>query len=685
MLSANRKNIPKKTSADEKQIPSEKKNLGKNKRFKYFSEYHEKALKEIQDYIQANKDSSKLILPSAVEDMARGLSDLLDEYTIKFLDNDIKRYRKDPANKIDINKLSATEAIQELDKYYEKHKDLKYPAYDPLMSTLANNYKNKMILLIERLTQDIKLIHDGFNKKTESQLIVSHILQTGSDLHRQGGQVLIIEFSNNTDNSNLKIVYKPSSVEADAFITGDINRLSSLDKEYENCKSFVEVINHGLDSLEKRALPTYLIIPKKQFNDAHEVEDRYGYIEFISHSPWQAINCAEHLEKLIKENSPRVNHEIAGEIDRYYQQQFEEMLKTASADDTCNYVLRTSQEEEDFSFACGCLITVMTTLGIIDMHIENMIVSNKLPVLIDLESSFRIDAMTTIKSTLAFEINRGSFSHKSTTPKEFAQLYNISGLQTPAIEMIEKNRSYTVFQIKNNKAVPYALAQQTVLDGISVTLDIFKNQKELFDKWFQDIKGFDICVRYIPAKTSLFSEFREKIMDKLITDKKSLDEAVAEFKMDISDPSTMENDPLKEQFISIFHKNVVERVGIELSQGNIPAYFTSITSNQLYDFTNQLIPKVGSVEIEEPTSHLETKSDEESFFPIPCYTHIEQRFSSIVQNIDNEKQRLSQELQERTSHLQSLDSKEINKEAINADNQSKPDNDDDSRGCCKIM
>jgi hypothetical protein len=679
--------IQKDRTPHEKKINFEK-IIFDNKRSQYFLSHFEKAIREIEDFVYNNQNFSHLILPSALEDIATGLSTLLDEYTIKFLDHDIKQYRKNPSNNINEAALSAEEAIQELDKYYAKQNDLTsiYPAYDSLLSSLSNNYKNKIKLLINRLSTDIDLINRGFNKSaSHSQIKVSHISQTGSDLHRQGGQVLIIEFSLEINTSKFNIVYKPSSVEADTFITGNMEQLAILDEQYIDCKSFVELINPGLDSQGKKSLPTYLIVPKIQLNDDNEIIDRYGYIEFISHSPWETINCAAYLEKLVRETAPRDKREINGKVEKYYNQEFETMLVAASNDSSCNYILRNKNEEDDFSFACGCLITVMTTLGIIDMHVKNMIVSNKLPVLIDLESSFKIDTTPTIEKTLVFQANRGSFSHKSTAPKEYAHLYNISGLQAPTIDIIEKNRSYTIFQIKNNKPVPYTVNSKIMANGITITLDILKNKKDEFQKWFECVKRFNICVRHIPLSTTRFCELRELIFDNLITKKESLEATISKFQTIFSDPNNPVVTTPNDQGIfnnSICHESVIGRMLIELSQGNIPVYFTLIANNQLFDFTNQLIPKNCNIQ------NKDVKLYAEDFFTVSCYTHIFSRFMYIMENIEGEKERLITELEDSVKKLEKKDLSHANLDiqVIRDYHHEEPDgNNPHNLRCCQLM
>jgi hypothetical protein len=306
-----------------------------------------------------------------------------------------------------------------------------------------------------------------------------------------------------------------------------MEQLSILDEQYINCKSYIELINSELISQEKKPLPTYLIIPKKQLNDDKEVIDRYGYIEFISHSPWHTINCVDYLEKLVRETAPCDKREINGKVEKYYNQKFEIMLTAASNDSSCNYILRTKNEEDDFSFACGCLITVMTTLGIIDMHVENMIVSNKLPILIDLESSFKIDKASTIEKTLAFQVDRGSFSHKSTAPKEYAHLYNITGLQTPTIDMIEKNRSYTIFKIKDDKPIPYALDNHVMAHGISAALEIFKHKHKEFSatEYGADFDLFPFIMGQLDER------FKTKILFNLIASGKRFDDFAEAMKL----------------------------------------------------------------------------------------------------------------------------------------------------------
>jgi hypothetical protein len=329
-------------------------------------------------------------------------------------------------------------------------------------------------------------------------------------------------------------------------------------------------------------------------------------------------------------------------------------INNASLDPTCDYILRDQQEQLDYSYACGCLITMIITLGIVDMHVENMIVSNKLPVLIDLENCFYIDSHPAINKTLVFQHQRGSFSHKSTSPKQYSEIFDITGLQTPAIEIVEKNRSYTVYRIVDNKPIPYIIDATEAGRGIDSTLDILHNQSVEFDIWFKEIKERNLCVRYTPARTSEFKNQIDVFFDRyLIGGSNNVPNEIEEFKKIILEEGEQEigqavlQNPLFINNNAIYNTNSIDRYMDEILGGNVPIYFTLINSKLLFDFSSRSIndpfPEhiISQASVQnsalQPMAHID-------FFPVKPLDHIYNRFQGMVANRDNEKIKLKEEL-----------------------------------------
>jgi hypothetical protein len=144
---------------------------------------------------------------------------------------------------------------------------------------------------------------------------------------------------------------------------------------------------------------------------------------------------------------------------------------------------------------------------------------------------------------------------------------------------------------------------------------------------------------------------------------------------------------------SIFHRNVSDRMASELSQGNIPVYFTLILNNQLYDFTGQIVPKVIILDSSNESisdNKSDIKLDLENFFPTSFHNHIQARFKSIVEDIEKEEIRLHTELHENIKDLRNREIADIEPEKVNIEvkdegqNLGNSNNIDGSCRCCNI-
>ncbi len=115
---------------------------------------------------------------------------------------------------------------------------------------------------------------------------LANIHWTGSDRHKQGQEVLILEYSNVNNGQIKKVVYKPTPLELSALLFGDSSSLQYLRKHYSDDfpeKGFFAQLQEQLGIAEKSI---YRIIPRVGNNDevyrVEDVRNHYGYTEFLS-------------------------------------------------------------------------------------------------------------------------------------------------------------------------------------------------------------------------------------------------------------------------------------------------------------------------------------------------------------------------------------------------------------------
>src|SRR6185369_8956021 len=102
---------------------------------------------------------------------------------------------------------------------------------------ITNNFQQNILLACQRIIADRAILQQFFNDQYPALTILglTQIKSTGSDFHKGGKQVLILTFSIKyyiqnivPVSSELKVIYKPSDLEADCLLAGDsaaVNRV----------------------------------------------------------------------------------------------------------------------------------------------------------------------------------------------------------------------------------------------------------------------------------------------------------------------------------------------------------------------------------------------------------------------------------------------------------------------------
>ena len=244
----------------------------------------------------------------------------------------------------------------------------------------------------DRIYADRDIIRRVFFDQANIRL--EQITSTGSDSHKRGKQVLILEFVDTDSGQTHRLIYKPSDVEIDFKVMapsdGNDPLVDFLHDQVDNPRypnpqdSLTTLINHGLlktnqdlcspikKPIDFYELPTYRVLPINPGSHAQnlneiDVEQAYGYIEYLRHQPdappvGTRVNLLHQLLAHIYHNP-----------DRYSDS---------------DWVTQDRHRAKAFRRLWGRTISFAFLIGTTDVHPDNQRVARQKPTLIDLESSF---------------------------------------------------------------------------------------------------------------------------------------------------------------------------------------------------------------------------------------------------------------------------------------------------------
>lgn len=245
---------------------------------------------------------------------------------------------------------------------------------------------------------------------------LDRIIATGSDLHKGGQQVLILECSTaplrdevalargpapqqlERGSKLTRVVYKPTDIELDYWLVGNTLRVQpsgagatlyqpnpkapvpsiedKLDRTPDQSpayevpdepRSLTEIVN-ALFKDDASSLPTYRILPRNPGSQLADdgLRNAYGYLQYLTHEPELDEVSTSPSEASIVE----ALHARLGEVEHPDWHTTSETI------------------EQRFFAQCGRLMGLVLLASINDLHVENCIVHRCMPHLIDLESSF---------------------------------------------------------------------------------------------------------------------------------------------------------------------------------------------------------------------------------------------------------------------------------------------------------
>jgi len=517
---------------------------------------------------------TKIQLVFADKNFLLGLCQILDRYIIDAINLDMKKRNLNYGQYGDYLLKNFPASISQFLS--------SFPRNAQALSKIASNYQSNILTACQRILTDWDMLQRLFvDTKQLNQLVA--IESTGSDFHKGGQQVLILTFSLNPDNSTLKIIYKPSDLEVDCLIMGDTTALKRCDVDLFT-PSLMEILNA---SDTKYPLPTYKILPRhpgsslKPDNKGHlPIRDSYGYIEFLSYN---------------------------GVL---------ESIKNPDA--IC----------QQFYMQLGQITAVACTISLTDLHMENLIIHQHLPYLIDLETAL-IRPVTEVKDTslLGQPINGGAIVGVL-RDEQVAYVSKADFKQIAMLELYhpEKNRLW----VSVDKVIAMQKYMHFLLDGFQRTCTLLGKlaSSDSIQQWFARLQKGAI-VRFIPAGSDVLAG----ILKKTYSTEQPLqsieilarEEIGRQLKFAYSDweaarkskEITWQSFPL---FLCIQDAYMLE----DIANCDVPVFYHQLNTNDVLDSHGQKISTGGTITIDKVLKDIKALLGRETFFSSPPIKYIQE-------------------------------------------------------------
>jgi hypothetical protein len=494
--------------------------------------YFAATLKDGPDGIGAAYPFVQAALRSA--NLLKALAKILEFYVSPAVDSDLRRVgAAPPGNVYTYQQYFDNVILNANDATYKSNVQqfrARYPISRDALAGLFANFTRNIKLACERVYADramLERFYEDLFPLGFSILSLSNIKSTGSDFHRGGQQVLILTFDvmewevippgvQAPARGTLKVVYKPSDLEADCLIVGDsapVNR--ALGRQFMAASLF-EIYNARLQKMKTAnpaftglPLTTYRVLPRNYISTVATppplpIRQAYGYLHYLANDVsgtapeffgWYPLASSDYLI-LPLEISP---------IDR------------ATAIVT------------DFYRREGAFCAVAGSFSLEDLHIENVRVTSRRPHLIDLEISLN-SAVSKIEATKLLD-KYGGISGVNLDLQDSVWLVENpnsakAGLKRVWADKYYQNRLWRVPARGQKQLVP--VDRPNLVRGFNDGMAVLREgqQKGDFDDWFKRLDK--VLVRYLVFATTDFKKVGTRIfMDHLpgVT----LDDAQKEF------------------------------------------------------------------------------------------------------------------------------------------------------------
>ncbi len=365
---------------------------------------------------------------------------------------------------------------------------LRNPRTAYIVDKLTSNFVNNITNLVKRITQDRDLVSTYFFKGNMMRIV--KIESKAADFHKGGQQVLILTLHKAKMFSRYsvrKLVYKPTDLEWDCYVFGQVSSLkgnseiqtilsSTLQQDQRDLglvsadRASYFLVDESLAEYTNRKTsmsytPSYKILPRRPGSlfdiskvdpNSINVSESYGYIEFLESD---------------KESS-------------------------------------NESQIQDFYKSWGNNMAIAGMFSIRDLHIKNIIVSNKKPYLIDCEYAMS-DPSNNIGKTAIFTNFEGSIDYGSFDGNVNYDEYvykitdDYTGKMTVQNIVSNELKEYHGNKIIDAQGNPYMVTVEDcklIFDQFQNCLRQLSQQSDLVD-WLSKLDK--IMLRYIPGGTSI--------------------------------------------------------------------------------------------------------------------------------------------------------------------------------------
>jgi len=455
-------------------------------------------------------------------DLLTSLADILDDYVAFGVREDFQ-----------VGGVGAAEATYAA--YFDHQIDVgggvgaflgRYPLLQSAITTLRQYFVTNIALACARITADWAEIEHAFLNTAAGDALVAlaEMEATGSDFHKHGKQVILLTFAytaavapalalgrrrassgerraiaRRTGNALnhrpylVRVVYKPSDIEIDCRIMGNVGRLIAARGAAgfvaaENppiAQSLMELVNQILGYTGTvDELPTYTILPHSSGSSivanppGAALGNCYGYIEFLTHEPRAKRQTAGAWNDATATNEAAAQATAACNATPGWNAAFDWVT------DDPNVVRRCFE-------TWGRLAAIAVVFSIADMHVQNVIMHKCKPHLIDLEDAIKW-RMTGVGSTGMFGAGTPSCDNLKGPNPMLNSLTNDKTKQLTCMPIGGENklastvlyyRAAGVAAVRVTKATPARV--NDMHNGFTEIMDMFGNavNNGLLDGW----------------------------------------------------------------------------------------------------------------------------------------------------------------------------------------------------------
>ena len=373
----------------------------------------------------------------------------------------------------------------------------RYPIADHALAQLSTNFQQNIKTCCERVIADRPLLQNFYNDLYNNTLQIyglTGIKSSGSDFHKGGQQVLILEFrgayrpagAGAASVITFKVVYKPGDLEADCLIVGNSAAVNHVIPGFM-VNSLFEIYNATLaanPAINGLSLNTYRILPRN-YNSLHgagaplPIRNAYGYIQYL-------------------------NYDLEWGDSEWWG------FYPGAASDFVVFGLQPVADEtiENFYSRVGAFCAVASTFSIVDMHIENFRISQYNPYPIDLELSLTTSVNSIDNTGLVGQLGGLTASYvEGQDSKWVVKQENNPGqsyLERVYPRKYEANRLYRAETGRQKTLV--SINTPYLFDGFDKGMQVLRAAQVAgsFNAWFARLNN--VVVRFLPYRTDIFKQ-----------------------------------------------------------------------------------------------------------------------------------------------------------------------------------